>query len=329
MSNNLDPGKLKIGITIGDVNGIGIEVILKTLQDSRILSLCTPIIYGSSKAISYHKKALNIDNINFNIVKKAEQAKPKTVNVYNCWDEELPISLGQPSDVGGEYAYISLDYAANELGEGSIQALVTAPINKHSIQSSQSSFIGHTEFLTQLYGAEDSLMMMINDQMKVGLVTNHVPVKDVSNKIKESRITSKLGLFDQSLKQDFGINAPKIAVLGLNPHAGDKGIIGKEEEEEILPAIIAAKEQGIMAIGPFSADGFFGTSDFKMFDGILSMYHDQGLGPFKALSFGNGINYTAGLPHVRTSPDHGTAFDIAGKNQSIRVFIPSGHICRY
>ncbi len=305
-----------IGITIGDINGIGIETIIKTFTDNRILSHCTPVIYGSSKAISYHRKALNISNFNYNIIKSLDRLNPKSVNIFNCWEEEVPITMGEASDIAGEYAYIALDFAANDLKTGKIDALVTAPVHKGSMQTNTKQFTGHTEFLTEYFGVEESLMMMISDDLRIGLATNHVSLKDVGGKIKQQRLINKLNIFHESLIKDFGKDNPTIAVLGLNPHAGDEGLLGKEEKEEITPAIEAVQADNKLVFGPFPADGFFGAGHFKKFDGVLAMYHDQGLVGFKALSFGGGVNFTAGLPVIRTSPDHGTGFEIAGQNKA-------------
>lgn len=306
--------KPKIGISIGDINGIGLEVIMKTFSDNKMLELCTPIIYGSSKALSYHRKALNFTNVNYNIIKSTNYANQKALNIINCWEEEVEIILGKSSSVAGEYAAKALEGAMNDLKAKTIDALVTAPINKHTIYSEKFKYSGHTDFLTEKSGASDSLMFFISDNMKLGLVTVHIPIKDIANHINQGKIFRKIEMMEQSLKKDFGIEKPKIAVLGLNPHAGENGLIGKEESSEIIPAIKKAQEQNMIVYGPYSPDGFFGSKNYLGFDAILAMYHDQGLIPFKALSFGNGVNFTAGLPVIRTSPDHGTGYDIAGKN---------------
>lgn len=308
--------KVKIGISIGDVNGIGMEVIIKTLLDKRILDYCTPIVYGNTKVTSFHRKTLGVDDFNFNVITSPAEAHHRRPNMINCWEEDVKIDLGQSNETGGKYAFLSLEKATNDLIAGEIDALVTAPINKHNIQSEQFQFAGHTEYIQSKAGAEQSLMLLLGEDLRVGLVTGHIPVAEVSKKINKETIVKKLALINQSLKTDFWIEKPKIAVLGLNPHAGDEGLIGEEEQKVILPAIEEAKAQGILAFGPYPADGFFGKKTEQQFDAILAMYHDQGLIPFKQLAFHNGVNFTAGLPVVRTSPDHGTAYDIAGKNEA-------------
>lgn len=305
---------LKIGISSGDINGIGLEVILKTLNDKRILELCTPIIYGSSKVVSYHKNIVSFKGSKVNSIREVAHAKEGMVNVVNCWNENVRITLGEVSEEGGRYAYIALDQAVNDLNTNQIDALVTAPINKKAMQLANFPYTGHTEFLAAKAEVKDNLMMMVNDQLRVGLATNHIPITEVAQKLNQEVVLKKIRMMHNSLCQDFGANRPKIAVLGLNPHAGDDGSIGMEEQEYIIPAIQQAKNEGILAIGPYPADGFFGSGNYKEFDGILAMYHDQGLVAFKSLSFEAGVNFTAGLPFVRTSPDHGTAFNIVGQN---------------
>ncbi len=307
--------KLKIGITIGDINGVGLEVILKTLDHEKITDICTPVIYGSSKVVSYHKNIVGTD-FHFNNTRGADELYEGKINIVNCWQENVNITLGKPSDLGGKYAYMSLEYATLDLKNGLIDALVTAPINKHAMKLVDFPFPGHTEYLTKELGAEESLMFMINDGLRIGLVTNHVPIREVAERITRELLLRKLQIMYDSLRIDFGIDRPTIAVLGLNPHAGDQGVIGDEEETLIRPVVIELKKKGQLVMGPFAADGFFGSGQYRKFDGILAMYHDQGLIPFKALSFGEGVNFTAGLAGVRTSPDHGTAFDIAGQNQA-------------
>lgn len=304
--------KLKIGISIGDINGIGLEVVLKTLSDKRLLQLCTPVIYGTNKVISYHKNVAKINQLHLHQIKSIEQIKDNTVNVVNCWTENVKIELGKCTAEGGKYAHLSLKSVVEDLKAGHLDAMVTAPINKESMTLAAFGFPGHTEFLTQEFGTE-SLMLMVHERLRVGLVTNHVPIKEVPNYISKELILKKIELLHKSLCMDFGVSKPVIAVLGLNPHAGDGGVIGLEEKEVIIPAIEAAKNKGILAIGPYPADGFFGSDNYSKFDGILAMYHDQGLVPFKTIAFGGGVNFTAGLSAVRTSPDHGTGFDIAGK----------------
>ena len=308
--------KVKVGISIGDVNGIGLEVIIKTLLDNRILEYCTPIVYGHTKVASFHRKALSVSDFSFNVITEASQANPKRANMINCWDEDVKIELGSATEIGGKYAFISLEKALDDLLSGKIDALVTAPINKHNIQNENFQFAGHTEYIQNKTNSTDSLMFLVSEDLRVGVVTGHIPIKDIPVKISREKILSKLSLMNESLKKDFWIQKPKIAVLGLNPHAGDNGLIGEEESEIIIPTIEEANAQGIFAFGPYSADGFFANKTYLKFDAVLAMYHDQGLIPFKQISFHNGVNYTAGLPVVRTSPDHGTGYDIAGKNMA-------------
>jgi 4-hydroxythreonine-4-phosphate dehydrogenase len=308
--------KLKIGISIGDINGIGLEIILKTLIDERLIQLCTPIIYGSSKVVSYHKNIVEIPDFQYSSIKSIDQIDPDKINIINCWNDNVSITLGKVSEIGGKYALLSLEKAVKDLADGHIDALVTAPIHKKAMELAGFSHKGHTEYITQELGAEDSLMLMVGDSIRIGLVTNHVPIKDVANKVTKAKIIKKIQMFAETLRVDFGKDKPTIAVLGLNPHAGDEGVIGEEDMKIIQPAIEEMKNKGILAFGPYSADGFFGSGQYSKFDGILAMYHDQGLIPFKVLSFGAGVNYTAGLRAVRTSPDHGTAYDIAGKNEA-------------
>lgn len=306
--------KLKIGISIGDINGIGIEVLLKTMLDARILELCIPIVYGSSKATSFHRKLLGIQDFSFNIINDANQSNNKRANLINCWQEEGKIDIGESTEIAGKYSHLALEKASQDLKEGKIDALVTLPINKHNVQQAGFQFPGHTEYLQSIDGSNESMMLMVNEYLKIGFVTGHIALKDVANAITQDKIVNKLQLLNDSLKMDFGVRKPKIAVLGLNPHAGDKGVIGKEEEEVIIPALAKASQKGILAFGPYSSDGFFGNHQYSQFDAVLAMYHDQGLIPFKSLSYDKGVNYTAGLSFVRTSPAHGTGYDIAGKN---------------
>jgi 4-hydroxythreonine-4-phosphate dehydrogenase len=308
--------KLKIGISIGDVNGIGLEVIIKTLADNRMTEFCTPIVYGNTKIASYYRKNLGLNEFSFNVIADADQANEKKPNMINCWEEDVRITPGEANETGGKYAFLSLEAAVNDLLEGKIDALVTAPINKNSIQNEEFRFPGHTEYLQSKASEQNSLMFMMSDELRIGVATGHIPLKDVSRSLTQELIVSKLKLMNETLKNDFWIEKPKIAVLGLNPHAGDEGLIGKEEKEIIEPAIEKAHEENVFAFGPYPADGFFAGRTYMKFDGILAMYHDQGLIPFKHIAFHNGINFTAGLPFVRTSPDHGTAFDIAGKNMA-------------
>jgi len=304
-----------VGISIGDINGIGLEVILKTLANPQILNLCVPVVYGSSKVISYHKNIVGVD-FPFQVVQRAERLALDRVNILNCWQESVNITLGKATEVGGQYALKSLEAAARDLKQGLIEALVTAPIHKEAMKMIGFPFPGHTEYLTQELGAEESLMFMIADGLRVGLVTNHLPVKEVAAHVTKERILRKIRILEKSLRVDFGIDRPTIAVLSLNPHAGDGGAIGDEDERIVRPAVVECKKNGIIVTGSFPADGFFGSGAYKKYDAILAMYHDQGLIPFKLLAFGGGVNFTAGLSGVRTSPDHGTAFEIAGKNEA-------------
>lgn len=311
----MEADKIIIGITHGDINGIGYEVMLKTLSDNRILDSFIPVIYGSSKAAAFYRKHLDIQSLNLNIVNTIEEINTKRINIINCVDDEIKVELGISTEEAGKAAFVALERATEDLKKGALQALVTAPINKKNIQSVEFKFPGHTEYLEKKFGTgKSALMMLVNDVMRVAVVTGHVPVKDVSTEITEKLIVEKLSVLNESLKKDFSIVRPRIAVLGLNPHAGDNGVIGDEEERVIIPAIKQAEELGIICVGPYPADGFFGSGNFSKFDAVLAMYHDQGLIPFKTVSMDSGVNFTAGLPIIRTSPDHGTAYDIAGQN---------------
>lgn len=311
-----DKKKPVIGISCGDVNGIGIEIIVKTFSDNRMLDFCCPVIFCNNKVINFYRKSLADANINFTITKELNRINYKQVNVFNCWDEEVNINPGILNDIGGKYAVLSLTTAGKALKENMIDGLVTAPIHKSNTQSDTFNFTGHTPYLKNLYGATDVVMFMVAENMKVALLTEHVPVHDVARHITRDAIVSKLQLINNSLKRDFNINKPRIAVLGLNPHAGDEGLIGKEEEEIIKPAIKDAKQRDVFCFGPYPADAFFARGQYEKFDAVLAMYHDQGLIPFKSLAIGEGVNFTAGLPGVRTSPDHGVAFDIAGQGKA-------------
>lgn len=306
--------KIKIGISIGDVNGIGIEIILKTFQDKRMLDFCVPVIFGSTKLISEYNKQTNIAT-QINGIHHINKAFPNKINVLNVWKEDVEVELGRPTKKSGEYAFKSLEAATNALVDGEIDILVTAPINKDNIQSENFSFPGHTEFLESKLEGE-SLMILMTDQLKIGLITGHIPISDVPNNITSEIIKQKTAILYQTLKQDFGVNKPKIAVLGLNPHCGDKGVIGNEDDEIIKPTLEEIQQEGKLVYGPYAADSFFGSENYKNFDAVLAMYHDQGLAPFKTLSFGEGVNFTAGLSKIRTSPDHGTAYELAGKNNA-------------
>jgi 4-hydroxythreonine-4-phosphate dehydrogenase len=304
--------KPRIGITVGDLNGVGLEVALKTIADKRIYHHCTPVIYGSPKVVSYHKNIVE----NSTLDHSDDRLLKDRIQIVSCWNDVVSIALGQINEEGGKYAMLSLEKAVEDLRAGKLDAIVTSPIHKKAIQLAGYGYVGHTEYLRQLWPDTNALMLLVGENMRVGLITEHVPIKDVANKITKELVISKINTMHQSLMVDFGIEKPAIAVLGLNPHAGDEGLIGKEEENIIRPAIVESKKSGMIVMGPFPADGFFGSGKYRKFDGVLAMYHDQGLAPFKALSFGSGVNYTAGLPIVRTSPDHGTAFDIAGKNEA-------------
>ena len=305
--------KTKIGISVGDINGIGIEVIIKTFLDPQMMELCTPIVYGSSKTVSLYRKSLDIHDFSFNKIDDAKDANPKKANIIDCWEEEAEIAFGKSTSEAGKYAFTSLNAATKDSSEGKIDAIVTAPINKDNIQSDDFKFSGHTEYLESKSTGE-SLMLMISENLKIGMVTGHIPVKTIANNLTVDKIFGKIKVLNKALIQDFAIHSPKIAVLGLNPHAGDNGLLGSEEDEIIIPAINNAKSIGLNVFGPYAADGFFGSGNYKKFDAVLAMYHDQGLIPFKSLVFGSGINFTAGLDIIRTSPDHGVAYDIAGKN---------------
>lgn len=306
--------KIKVGISHGDINGIGYEVIIKTLQEPRILEMCTPVVYGSPKVAAYHRKALNIENVSFNHIRGAQEASPNKANIINCIDENIRVELGKSTPSAGESSFLALERAVADLQKGLIDVLVTAPINKYNIQSEKFRFPGHSEYLATQFKADDFVMLMVAENIRVGVVTGHSPLSDVARQITKKKVLSKLRIIHRSLVQDFAVTNPRIAVLGINPHAGDEGLIGKEEQEIIIPAMDQARDEGIMALGPYAADGFFGSGGYTRFDAVLAMYHDQGLIPFKLLSFERGVNYTAGLPVVRTSPAHGTAFEIAGED---------------
>jgi 4-hydroxythreonine-4-phosphate dehydrogenase len=311
----METARIVIGITHGDINGIGYEVILKTMSDSRMLETFVPVIYGSPKVAAYHRKMLDIQGLNLNIVNSIEEINLKRVNIINCVDDEIKVDLGTSTDEAGKAAFQALERATEDLKNGFLQALVTAPINKKNIQSADFKFPGHTEYLEMKFGMDSpALMMLINDVMRVAVVTGHIPIDKVSTVLTEKLILEKLTVLNNSLKKDFLIVRPRIAVLGLNPHAGDEGVIGDEEQRVIIPALKMAESLGIICVGPYPADGFFGSGNFNKFDAVLAMYHDQGLIPFKTVSMDSGVNFTAGLSVIRTSPDHGTAYDIAGKN---------------
>jgi 4-hydroxythreonine-4-phosphate dehydrogenase len=309
MSDN----KLVVGISQGDINGIGLEVILKTFQETGINEICTPVLFSSQKTVSYYRKVMGIEEFNFHPLRDMTQLNTKKVNVFVCYEEEVNIEMGKASDTGGKYAAISLEKATEALLANKIDVLVTAPINKHTIKNPSFNFIGHTDYLGKKLNGNPLMIMCSNSGLRVALATDHVPLKDVAAKITIDGLAEKINLFHSTLVKDFAIRKPRIAVLGLNPHAGDNGTIGNEDQSIVKPAIDKARGDK-MIYGPYSAEGFFGSSAYKQFDGVLAMYHDQGLIPFKTLAFNEGVNYTAGLSHIRTSPDHGTAFEIAGKN---------------
>jgi len=300
-----------VGISVGDLNGIGSEVILKTFEDTRMLELCTPVIFANVKVLSFIKKTLGME-IQLHGIDQLSQIVTGKINVLNIWKESVDINFGVNDDNVGKYAIKSFVAATKALKESQIDVLVTAPINKYNIQSEEFKFPGHTDYLDkELEG--NALMLMVQDNLKVGLLTDHIPVNEVAKHLNEKLITQKIETIKQSLIQDFGITKPKIAVLALNPHAGDNGVIGKEDDEVLKPVLRKLFDKGTLVFGPFPADGFFGNGQYEKYDAVIATYHDQGLIPFKTLSFGNGVNYTAGLNKIRTSPDHGTAYEIAGK----------------
>ena len=312
----MEDNKIRIGITQGDINGVGYEVILKTFSDPTMLELCTPIIYGSPKVAAYHRKALDIQT-NFSIVNSATEAGYNRLSVVNCTDDEVKVEFSKPDPEAGKAALGALERAIEEYREGLIDVIVTAPINKHTIQSEEFSFPGHTEYIQERAGeGREALMILMNDVLRVALVTTHLPIRDVAQAITKEAVMQKIRIFHEALRKDFNVSNPRIAVLALNPHAGDDGLLGTEERDIIRPALQEMEKEGVFCFGPYAADGFFGNRTYEHFDGVLAMYHDQGLAPFKALSMTDGVNYTAGLPIVRTSPDHGTAYDIAGQGKA-------------
>ncbi len=309
----METRKIRVGITHGDTNGIGYELILKTFGETAMLELCTPIVYGSPKIAAYHRKAID-STTNFNLINSADEAVDGVLNLVSCFDEEVKVELGSPTSESGRSAFLSLERAVREYKEGLYDVLVTAPICKSAIQSANFQFPGHTEYLSDRFGGEkEPLMLLCNNLMRVALVSTHLPISQVAESITQESLQQKIELLYTTLCRDFCLSAPRIAVLALNPHAGDKGLLGKEEEEIIAPVLQACTEKGMPVFGPYAADGFFGAGSYKAFDAVLAMYHDQGLAPFKALSMADGVNYTGGIDIIRTSPDHGTAYDIAGK----------------
>jgi len=306
-----------VGITQGDGNGIGYEVIIKSLADERILDSFTPVIYGSSKIFGFYRKLIHeIEGMDTYVISNAREAKEKKINIVNCLPDNVFVEPGQATAESAKAAMTSLERAVEDIKDGMIDVLVTAPINKKAMVNEGFGYTGHTEYLQEKFGAHEITMFMVSDRIKVGVVTEHIPLKDVPTAISEDKILSKLRLMTESLKRDFGVDQPRIAVLSLNPHSGDGGLLGHEEETIIMPAIAKAQEEGLLAYGPYSPDGFFGLGNYQKYDATLAMYHDQGLAPFKALAFEDGVNYTAGLPIVRTSPDHGTAYDMAGRDEA-------------
>ncbi len=305
-----------IGITCGDINGIGLEVIIKTFGDNRMLQMCTPVVYASAKAAVQYRKNIQVPDFGFHQVKSVSEASNKNVNLLNVYDADVKLEPGLSTPEAGKVALAAIKAAISDLKENKIQAVITAPINKSNIQSPEFNFAGHTEYFAQEFDAKEYLMLLTSDELKIGTVTGHIPISQVSSALTIDKIASKARLLNKTLIEDFGIRKPIIAILGLNPHAGDNGVIGDDEKKTIIPAIEQLKNEGLTVFGPFGADGFFGSGAFKKYDAVLSMYHDQGLIPFKTLAFETGVNYTAGLPIVRTSPDHGTGYDMMGKNKA-------------
>ena len=307
--------KVIVGISQGDINGIGLEVVLKTLLEPGIADICTPVLFSSQKTVSYYRKVLGLEEFSFNPMREFSQINSKKVNVFVCYEEEVNIEMGKLTEVGGKYAYISLEKATQALLDKNIDVLVTAPINKSNIQGDNFKFVGHTEYLGSMLSGDPLMLMCSENGLRIAVATGHIPLKEVHSKLTIDGVARKILQLHESLIKDFGVRKPKIAVLGLNPHAGDGGAIGNEDKEIIIPAIEKAKTNGLV-YGPYSADAFFGNGTYKQFDAVLAMYHDQGLIPFKTIAFNEGVNFTAGLNAVRTSPDHGTGYDIAGKNQA-------------
>jgi len=308
--------KIRIGITQGDMNGIGPETIIRVLSDGAIIELITPVIYSSSKVMQAHRKVMTAEEFAFHTVKSGEQLNSKKANLVTAFEGEYEVDFGKPSETSGRLSLAAIDKAVEDLKKGFIDVMVTAPVDKHAVARALPGFTGHTGYIREKLGAEQALMLLVSNDLRVGLVTEHLPLRDVANAVTSEKIIAKGKLMAKSLLEDFGIRNPRIAVLGLNPHAGDGGELGNEEKDIILPAVDQLRNAGILAFGPYPADGFFGSGSWQKFDGVLAMYHDQGLAPFKAVAFSSGVNFTAGLPFIRTSPDHGTAFDIAGKNQA-------------
>lgn len=311
----MEEKKMIIGITHGDINGVGYEVILKMLLENHVFEFCTPVIYGSPKVASYYRKTLNIEHLGLTTINDVKDAVGRKAYIINCCSEDIKVELGHSTEMAGQAAFAALEAATRDLAASKIDAIVTAPINKSNIQSPQFAFPGHTEYFERTFiNKGKALMLLVSDVLRVAVVTGHIPISKVSSVITQELIMEKLRVLNQSLKEDFGIIRPRIAVLGLNPHSGDNGVIGTEEQEMIIPALQCCAEKGIVCVGPLSADGLYGSGAFRHYDAILAMYHDQGLAPFKTLAMENGVNFTAGLPVIRTSPAHGTAYEIAGQN---------------
>ncbi len=316
VENNSKGDKPIIGITLGDINGIGPEVVIKALSDPRLLNHITPVVYGSTKVLSFYRKMMNLEDFQYSQIKHTNALNSKRINVVNCWNEMVDIKPGEVTPEAGKCAYLALEQAMKHLKEDQIDALVTAPINKKNIQNDDFQFIGHTEYITRELGVQDSLMMMVAEETRIGVVTAHIPLKDVNKTLNKELVERKLKIMLKTLKNDYSIEKPRIAMLGVNPHAGEDGLLGDEEEQILVPVIADYRKKGQLVFGPYPADGFFGNLQYQKFDGILAMYHDQGLIPFKLLCFESGVNFTAGIPKVRTSPDHGTAYSIAGKDMA-------------
>jgi 4-hydroxythreonine-4-phosphate dehydrogenase len=308
--------KIRIGITQGDMNGIGPETIIRALSDPAITELITPVIYSSVKVLQVHRKAMGIEDFGVHVVKAGDPLNHKRVNLIPCFEADDEVDFGKASETSGRLALTAIDTCIEDLKRGYIDAMVTAPVDKHAVARALPGFTGHTGYIKNKFAAHEVLMLLVSHDLRVGLVTEHLPLRDVAAAVTTEKIFVKGKIMAKSLLEDFGIRKPRIAVLGLNPHAGDNGELGSEEKDIILPAVDQLQNAGILAYGPYPADGFFGSGTWQKFDGVLAMYHDQGLAPFKAVAFSSGVNFTAGLPYVRTSPDHGTAFDIAGKNMA-------------
>lgn len=312
--NSSKTEKLRVGITMGDINGIGPEILIKAFHDPRLREVCVPVIYGSSRVINIYRKILKINKFHYIVVNKAKQAQYRKLNVIECGPDMDRIDVGKPSEMGGKAAFMAIKRALEDAKHRELDVLVTMPVDKATFQMQDESFVGHTELLTKAFGIHESLMLMVSDELRIGVVTNHLPIRNISRNLSTKKIVQKVTIMDKTLKQDFSIQRPIIALLGLNPHAGDQGLIGREEQEVILPAVQSLQKSGILVQGPFPADGFFGSLAYRKFDGVMAMYHDQGLVPFKLISGYAGVNFTAGIPFIRTSPDHGVAYDIAGKD---------------